>query len=76
MSRQLQYVFFFFNYSSKFKEIEINARRFSRDFPKFVTTLSAEFGYLPNLIIKMNKYRYYLIYISNIYKILIRSLLL
>ena len=33
----------FFNYSKKFKEIEFNARSFSRDFPKFVKPLLVKF---------------------------------
>ena len=33
----------FFNYQAKLKEIEFNAGRFSRDFPKFVKPLSVKF---------------------------------
>ena len=32
-----------FNYLQKYKEIEFNAGRFSRDFPKFVKSLSVKF---------------------------------
>ena len=32
-----------FNYLAKFKQIEFNYRRFSRDFPKFVKPLSVKF---------------------------------
>ena len=33
----------FFNYQEKIKEIECNAGRFSRDFPKFAKPLSVKF---------------------------------
>ena len=36
-------ILIFFNYSKKFKEIEFNAIRFSRDFPKFFKALSVKF---------------------------------
>ena len=39
----MQYDINFFNYWAKFKEIEFNAGRFSRDFPKFVKELSVKF---------------------------------
>ena len=39
----LQYDTNFFNYQTKFKEIEFNARSFSRDFPKVVKPLSVKF---------------------------------
>ena len=36
-------IFIFFNYPVKSKEIEFNAETFSRDFPKFIKTLSVKF---------------------------------
>ena len=39
-------ILIFFNYSKKFKEIEFNDGRFSRDFPKFVKPLSVKFPLL------------------------------
>ena len=36
----------FFNYKPKFKDIEFNAVRFLRDFPKFAKPLSVNFLFL------------------------------
>ena len=41
-------ILIFLNYLSKSKEIEFNAIRFLRDFPKFVNPLSLKYVFLSN----------------------------
>ena len=51
----------FLSYKSKFKEIEVKACNFLRDFPKFVKALSVEFLFLQNII---NIYKIHLLIVS------------
>ena len=49
----------FWNYELKFKEIDFNTERASRDFPKFVKQLSLKFLFLYNYWSLMNFEQFY-----------------